>query len=125
MAKIIVIDDEPDVIELVTFVLEKDGHEILSETDGAKGLALIQRELPDIVILDVMMPAMDGYTVTSKLFEQEKTRDIPVIILTAKGKVRELFQVLHNVIGYISKPFEPNTLKSIVNDVLEKKKKKG
>ena len=125
MAKIIIIDDEPDVIELVSFVLEKDGHQVLSETNGAKGLALVQHELPDLVILDVMMPDMDGYTVTSKLFEQEKTRDIPIIILTAKGKVRELFQMLHNVVDYVGKPFEPAALKSKVLDVLEKKKNKG
>ena len=125
MAKIIIIDDEPDVIELVSFVLEKDGHQVLSETNGVKGLALVQQELPDLLILDVMMPDMDGYTVTSKLFEQEKTRDIPIIILTAKEKVRELFQMLHNVVDYVGKPFEPAMLKSKVSDVLKKKKNKG
>lgn len=124
MAKIVVVDDEADVIELVTFVLERDGHQVLSARDGKKGLAIIQEEMPDLVILDVMMPEMDGYTVNSNLLENEKTRDIPVIILTAKGKVKDLFQMSPNVKGYMGKPFEPMDLKDKIKEILNKLNKR-
>lgn len=120
MAKIVVADDEKDVLELLQFILERDGHQVFTAENGKDSLALIKEELPDLVILDVMMPGMDGYTVNTKMLENEKTKKIPVIILTAKAKVKELFQMAANIEEYIEKPFEADYLKQKIRDVLHK-----
>jgi CheY-like chemotaxis protein len=119
MAKIAIIDDENDVIDLVRIVLEKEGHTVVEAGDGVAGLDLIRRERPDIAIIDVMMPVMDGYTLNTHLLEDESTKTIPVIILTSKDKVRSLFQMAANVVKYIPKPFEPQMLKDVVKDILK------
>jgi two-component system, OmpR family, alkaline phosphatase synthesis response regulator PhoP len=121
MVKIAVIDDEKDVVELVRFILEKEGHTIIESNDGISGLALIQKEIPDLVILDVMMPGIDGYTLNERLLGNDATRKIPVLVLTSKAKVRELFQIAPNVAAYMDKPFDPIVLKSKVREILDKK----
>ena len=122
MAKIAVVDDEPDVIDLVRIVLEQDGHTVLDAPDGKAGLILIRRELPDIIILDVMMPEMDGYTLNTHLLEDDAIKKIPVIILTSKDKVRSLFHQAANVVSFIDKPFEPQVLKNAIREIILQKK---
>jgi CheY-like chemotaxis protein len=123
-----IVDDERDVVELLKFVLQKDGNDIAFAYDGRQALEKIgifdSKEKiikPDLMILDVMMPDIDGYTVQTKMLENNDTKDIPIIILTAKGHMRDLFGMASNVVGYIEKPFDPEFLRSKVKDILAKK----
>lgn len=129
MAKILVVDDERDVVTLIRFVLEKDGHEITEAFNGAEVLEKLGLQpvnpgqaMPELIILDVMMPEVDGYTVASRLQENAETRNIPLIILTAKGKMREVFQMSPNVKAYIDKPFDPKNLRELVTNIINGKK---
>ncbi len=127
MASILVVDDERDVVTLITFLLSKDGHSVSAAYNGAEVLAHCgvqpkkeDAALPDLIILDVMMPVMDGSTACAKLLEGEKTRSIPVIILSAKGQMQEAFKSLPNVVSLVPKPFDPQTLRDEVSRILEK-----
>ncbi len=122
MARVLVVDDERDVVELVKFLLERDGHQVLEAFNGREGLERANNEHPDLIILDIMMPEMDGYTVNARLNENEATRRIPVIILTAKGQMRDVFEMASNVAFYMEKPFDPKHLREKIQDVLAKKK---
>lgn len=120
MARILVADDEKDVVELIQFILEKEGHEVLRASNGREALEQANQQAPDLLILDIMMPEMDGYSVTAKLAEWETTKQIPVIILTAKGQMRDLFAMAPNVTRYMEKPFDPKDLREKVREVLQK-----
>lgn len=120
MSKILVTDDEKDVVELLKFLLEKDGHKVITAYNGKDALALANENMPDLLLLDVMMPEMDGYTVQTKLLDNPKTREIPIIILTAKGQLRDVFAMSANVKAYIEKPFDPKTLRSKIAESLAK-----
>ncbi|MFH1283254.1 MAG: response regulator [bacterium] len=122
MATIVIADDDNDVCELLAFMLERDGHTVIDVHDGEMVFPLVEKEKPDLVILDVMMPNLDGYSVASKLYENLETKKIPIIVLTAKEKTKELFQALSNVALYVNKPFEPAVLRTMVREVLERKK---
>ncbi len=118
MAKIMVVDDERDVVDLLTFVLIKDGYDVVSAYNGKEALEhlgllpfIMPPEHPDLIILDIMMPEIDGFTVQNKLAENEGTRSIPIIILTAKGQMRDLFGMASNVAAYVEKPFDPKLLR--------------
>ncbi len=121
MANILVVDDEKDIVDLLIFVLQKDGHNVSSASNGKEALEAVEASQPDLIVLDIMMPLMDGYAVHAKLSENPSTRSIPIIILTAKAKMRELFEVAANVAGYIEKPFDPKFLRDKVKEALEKK----
>ena len=77
--------------------------------------------IPDVMILDIMMPGTDGYTVQTKMLENEATKNVPIIILTAKGQMKDLFGMASNVAAYIEKPFDPKILQEKVNEILRKK----
>jgi CheY-like chemotaxis protein len=128
VAGILVVDDEKDVVTLIRFVLEKDGHTVFAAHNGQEALDLLgvnpgttASAKPDAIVLDIMMPVMDGYTVNTKLQAHPKLRDVPVIILTAKGTMRDLFEMAPNVAAYVEKPFEPEHLKQVLRGVLAKK----
>jgi len=120
MARVLVVDDERDVVELVKFLLERDGHKVIEAFNGREALEKAYAELPDLIILDIMMPEMDGYTVNARLTETESTRRIPVIILTAKGQMRDVFEMASNVAFYMEKPFDPKHLREKIQEVLSK-----
>jgi CheY-like chemotaxis protein len=84
-SKLLVVDDDPDVHEMVTQLLEDSGYQIQSATDGAQAVAAVKKELPDIILLDLLMPQLDGFGVIERLRQNPETRDIPVVILTAKS----------------------------------------
>jgi two-component system alkaline phosphatase synthesis response regulator PhoP len=121
LARVLVVDDEKDVVELVKFLLERDGHTVLEAFNGREALERANAEHPDLIILDIMMPEMDGYTVNARLTENEATRRIPVIILTAKGQMRDVFEMASNVAFYMEKPFDPKHLREKIQDVLTKR----
>jgi len=111
MPKILVVDDEPDVVRLIEFRLQKEGFEVLSCGDGRIALQMIEDEKPDLVILDIMMPLMDGMEVLRQIRSRRATSRIPVVMLTAKtasvtvDEARQLW-----VSDYIMKPFDPDKL---------------
>ncbi len=118
MSKILVVDDERNVVELLNFLLLKDGYNIINAYSGRDAISLAQHEKPDLVILDIMMPGIDGYTVYNTLQQNPTTRDIPIIILTAKGQMRDVFAFASKIVAYIDKPFEPKMLREKVKSVL-------
>jgi len=128
MARILLVDDERDVVTLIKFMLEKDGHMIISAYDGAEALAKAGVEprddtaiTPDLVILDVMMPVMDGYAVCARLREDRRTKDVPVIVLTAKGGAKDAFDPACSATSHLEKPFDPRNLRTLVASLLEKR----
>ncbi len=121
MSKILVVDDEKDVVELLKFLLEKDGYTVGTAYNGREALTVIGQNQPDLILLDVMMPEMDGYTVQTQLLENPKTREIPIIILTAKGQLRDVFAMSANVKAYLEKPFDPKTLRLKIQESLQPK----
>ena len=105
--RILIVDDEEDVVKPVAFRLEMQGFEVLMEPDGELGFQAVLAEQPDLILLDIMMPGIDGLTLCSILKEREDTRDIPIIILTAKttiGDVEKAFAA--HADDYIAKPFD-------------------
>ncbi|BCV23854.1 response regulator transcription factor [Gelria sp. Kuro-4] len=111
MARILVVDDEPHVVELVRFNLEKEGFRVLAADDGPAALEVARREVPDLIVLDLMLPGLSGLEVFRLLKEEKKTRAIPVIMLTARAS--EADRVLGLELGaddYIVKPFSPREL---------------
>ena len=118
MSRILVVDDDKDVIELVRFLLEQDGHQVLEAYDGVEGVEVAQKELPDLIILDIMMPERDGFTANTHLLDNEATRGIPIMVLTAKGQMRDLFESAPNVRCYMEKPFESKELRKNVAAVV-------
>jgi CheY-like chemotaxis protein len=125
VARIMIVDDERDVVTLLKFLLEKDGHEVLTANNGAEALKTLGIEpsgpaVPlDLLISDVLMPVMDGYTLCLRLREDAKGRAIPVIVLTAKGDTRNVFQVLPNVGATIDKPFDPKKLRELIASMVQ------
>ena len=125
MARILVVDDERDVATMLKFMLEKDGHVVEAAHDGLQALAAMGVEpadagkpLPDLVILDVMMPELDGYAVCARIFSEPRTKTVPVVMLTAKGGMRELHAVTPNVAAHVDKPFDPRALRELVAGML-------
>lgn len=121
MTKVLVVDDEAPIRLLCRVNLEAEGMEVLEAGDGESGLALARAEGPDLVLLDVMMPAMDGWQVAERLFEDEVTRHIPLVFLTARAELRDRARGLElGGVDYITKPFNPVELASVVEGLLER-----
>jgi DNA-binding response OmpR family regulator len=114
-----VVDDERAIRLLCSVNLAAAGMEVLEAVDGSTGLELARKERPDLVLLDVMMPGVDGWTVARELAEDERTRDIPVVFLTARADPadKHLGEQLGGV-GYLVKPFDPVYIGEYVEDVL-------
>ncbi|WP_003541807.1 response regulator transcription factor [Desulfotomaculum nigrificans] len=111
MPKILVVDDEQPIRELVKYNLEREGFEVLLAGDGNTGLDMARTEAPDLIILDIMLPGMDGLSVCRTLHQEPATRAIPIIMLSARGE--EVDKVLGLELGaddYITKPFSPREL---------------
>jgi DNA-binding response OmpR family regulator len=121
MAKILIIDDEVDVVELVTYLLTREGHQVLQARDGKEGLSRILDEAPDLIVLDIMMPEMDGYTMNQHVLADAKTRHIPVLVLTAKGGLQEKSALAPNIQSHMEKPFHPQELKDRIEKILNSK----
>ena len=121
--KIMVVDDEPDVVDLVKLVLESDGFNVVMAYSGKEALEKIGQEMPDLVLLDIMMPQMDGWEVYSRIRANPKTKDIPVAMLTAKSQSIDKMIGLHvvKVDDYITKPFGRSELLERVKRILKEK----
>jgi len=109
--KILVIEDEEDIRELIHFNLFKEKYEVLLAKDGQEGLAMAQNHLPDLILLDLMIPKMHGHDVCKQLKSNSQTKHIPVIMVTAKGEESDIVKGLElGADDYISKPFAPKIL---------------
>ena len=119
MARILVADDDPLSIKLLNFRLRSVGHEVISAVNGGEALEIATREKPDLVLLDIMMPVMNGFQVLRKLKSQEETKNIPVIMLTSKVQEKDVvFGLETGAEDYITKPFSFAELNARVNRVL-------
>jgi DNA-binding response OmpR family regulator len=118
--KILVVDDEEDMQKLLKIRFEQDGFIVALAGDGEVALRIAEQEYPDIVILDIMMPNMDGYTCLKELRKIPKIKDIPVLMLSGKEeeKVRDLF-AFQRISGYVEKPFELDDLVCKVREILK------
>lgn len=107
--KILIVDDEPDFITMVRMRLEANGYEVIDAPDGEAGFKKAKQEKPDLILLDIMMPKKDGYTVLRELKAEDATKSIPVIVLTAKTGMKDLFKI-EGIDDYVIKPFDPQDL---------------
>src|ERR1700749_3298624 len=117
--RVLVIDDEAPIRLLCRVNLEAEGMTVLEAADGPSGLEAARVEQPDVVLLDVMMPGLDGWRVAEELLEDERTSGIPIIFLTARAEFRDRARGLDiGGVDYVTKPFNPLELAQLVRDLL-------
>jgi two-component system alkaline phosphatase synthesis response regulator PhoP len=122
--KILIVDDEEDILELLRFNLTREGYRVIPATTGEETLRLANTEAPDLILLDLMLPGIDGLAVAKRLKNEDKTRDIPIIMLTAKGEEADIVTGLElGADDYITKPFSPRVLVARVRSVLRRRTK--
>jgi len=122
MARLWLADDDPTYLYMIAEVLRPMGHELTLFNDGAslfKRMEGAQGTLPDLILMDVMMPGFDGYTLQQKLQGDERFRGIPLIVMTAKSNVRELFAQAQNVVAFLEKPAQINVVQATVAKILK------
>jgi DNA-binding response OmpR family regulator len=116
---VLVADDDPDIRSLVTLRLERSGYEVIAAGDGEQALAAALERAPDLALIDVMMPKLDGYEVTERLRQEEATRHLPVILLTARVQETDIARgVEAGADDYVKKPFSTTELRDRVQAVL-------
>jgi len=121
MSKILVIDDDNAINELIKVNLELEGHTVIQAFDGVTGFALCKQELPSLVVLDVMMPEVDGFTVAQRIRKNEDTKDTPILMLTALSQLNDKVTGFNiGVDDYLVKPFEMDELKVRVRALLKR-----
>jgi DNA-binding response OmpR family regulator len=121
MTRVLVIDDEAPIRLLCRVNLEAEGMTVLEASDGPSGLAAASSGMPDVILLDVMMPGLDGWGVAEALLESEDTAGIPIIFLTARAEFRDRARGLDiGGVDYITKPFNPVELAPLVRALLER-----
>jgi two-component system alkaline phosphatase synthesis response regulator PhoP/two-component system response regulator VicR len=119
MAKILAVDDERHIVRLIQVNLERAGHQVQTAGDGREALDRVASERPDLIVLDVMMPYMDGFEALGHLKRDPATRDIPVIMLTAKAMDSDVAHGWRSGADcYLTKPFNPNELLYFVKRIL-------
>jgi DNA-binding response OmpR family regulator len=121
VTRVLVVDDEAPIRLLCRVNLEAEKMEVLEAADGESGLETARAEKPDVVLLDVMMPGMDGWEVAERLLDDDATREIPLVFLTARAELRDRARGLElGGVDYITKPFNPVELASVVESLLER-----
>jgi len=117
--KVLVVDDEPDVLLLCRVNLEFEGYEVIEAADGEAAMEQVRAHRPDVVLLDVMMPRMDGWQVLQAIKSDDELRSIPVVMLTAKVQDQDQIRGWsEGAADYITKPFSPLALSQVLQDVL-------
>jgi DNA-binding response OmpR family regulator len=118
-ARVLVVDDEPTIRMLCRINLELSGFDVLEAEDGRAGLEAARAERPDLILLDVMMPALDGWQVAEELLDEDETRSIPIIFVTARNTLREKARAYGiGAVDYVVKPFDPVALATLVESTL-------
>jgi DNA-binding response OmpR family regulator len=121
VTRVLVIDDEAPIRLLCRVNLEAEGMDVLEAADGRTGLDLARDQQPDVVLLDVMMPGLDGWRVAEELLEDDRTRGIPIIFLPARAEFRDRARGLDiGGVDYVTKPFNPLDLAQLVRGLLER-----
>jgi DNA-binding response OmpR family regulator len=111
MKTVLLVDDEPDFVELTKMRLEGNGYKVLTASNGQEGLDVARSQKPDLILLDVMMPDMDGYQMLKKVRVDPEIRSTPVVMLTAKGETRSMLKAKEmGSTDYLIKPCEPEEL---------------
>lgn len=125
MARLLIVEDAADTLELLRFVMEEEGHETACAVSGVEGLKKAREFKSDLILLDILLPELNGYQTVKMLRADPELREIPVIILTAKSQLSTLFDRATGtqVEGYLVKPFEVSQLKEKVAEVLRKSRK--
>jgi len=122
MAKVLIVEDDSTTVQLIEFLLKKNDFEVLIAHDGLEALQMCKRDKPDLILMDVMMPKMDGIEAIEKLQQDETTQDIPIVILSALGQEMDVMRGLQaGASGYIVKPFSPKELLEEVKAKLRNK----
>ena len=126
MTTILVVEDDQDIRFLLTETISDLGYDVLEEADGGAGLQRALEEHPDVILLDVMMPVMDGFQVLAKLKDRSQTHPTPVIMVSARGQEQDIMRAMRGgAWGYVIKPWNQDDLESKINhaveEVLEKK----
>jgi CheY-like chemotaxis protein len=117
--KILVVDDEPSIVRLMEFILARQGHEMLVAVNGEEALQKVRDHRPDLVLLDIMMPRIDGYEVARTLRADAETAEMPIVMLSAKAQEEDIQRGIDvGVNEYITKPFSPEHLVHVVADYL-------
>lgn len=120
--KIVIVDDEEDILELLRFNLVREGYRVIPASTGEETLRLVNSEMPDLIVLDLMLPGIDGLTVTRRLKDNHKTKNIPIVMLTAKGEEADIVTGLElGADDYVPKPFSPRVLVARIRAVLRRK----
>ena len=130
-AKILVVDDDPDILDAITMILQSQGYEVVTARDGIEALANLKAEKPDLMVLDILMPKMDGFAVCKELQDPRwsKYRDIPILILTSvrEDASRRRYELetglLLDVDDYVEKPVAPDILLERVGKLIKRKEK--
>src|SRR5688500_17646401 len=118
---VLVIDDSPTITKVVQLVLTKAGYQVQTAADGEQGLASVRSQRPDLILLDFVMPRMNGYQFCRELTADAKLRDIPVVLMSAKGdQVGERFVKVMGIVDYITKPFSPEAITAVVQHTINK-----
>ena len=116
---VLVADDDPDILDLVTFRLDRAGYEVVQARDGQEALDAALERTPDLCVLDVMMPRLDGYEVTRRLREETATKAVPIILLTARAQEADVQRGFESgATDYVKKPFSPQELRARVEALL-------
>ncbi|MGD8513219.1 MAG: response regulator transcription factor [Deltaproteobacteria bacterium] len=124
--KILVVDDEEDILELLRFNLSREGCQVFCASSGEEALRLVRSEIPDLMVLDLMLPGIDGLEVARRLKSDPNTKNLPVVMLTAKGEEADIVTGLElGADDYVTKPFSPRVLVARVRAVLRRKAKEA
>lgn len=119
---ILVVEDDEDILELVRFNLDKEGYDVRGVTSGEKALDAVRAKAPDLMVLDLMLPGMDGLEVCRRLKSEPSTKDIPIVILSAKGEEADIVSGLElGADDYVTKPFSPRVLIARIRAVLRRR----
>ncbi|NIV10493.1 MAG: response regulator [Aliifodinibius sp.] len=120
--RVVCVEDEPEMIDLIRLILGRKGFEVIGAHGGLVAMSIIHEHMPDLILLDLMMPDMDGWEVYQKLKADDAVKDIPVIVVTAKAQSIDKVLGLHiaKVDDYISKPFSPQELLDSIEQVLKR-----
>lgn len=122
--KILVVDDEPNIVKMVESRLKANGYDVISAFDGKEGIEKAKQNKPDLIVLDILMPEMDGTAVAEELKKDAQLRGIPIIFLTClveKGEIRDNEHMIGGNL-FIAKPFEPDELLSMINQSISKQR---
>ena len=119
MAKVLIVDDSPTETHKLTTILEKHGHQVITAETGESGVTIAKRELPDLVLMDVVMPGLNGFQATRQLTKAPETKTIPVIIVTTKDQETDrVWGLRQGAKAYLTKPVQEQNLVSVMAEIM-------